>query len=130
MKLGYKLQKKIYDISLSLYNMPDTRNKHFSFLVRRNKIISIGWNKAFQTHPIAAKFGHRFNCIHSELDVINNFPYPFRMLPLYTLINVRVKYKSLRISHPCLKCINMLKFFGLKDVIYSTDQGYMICYLE
>jgi deoxycytidylate deaminase len=119
--ISRRLQEKIYKISTGLKHMVCGHSKHFSFLVERNKIISMGWNRSFDTHPLAKRFGHRFNCVHSELDCILNFPYPFPHLSYYTLINIRLVGTEFRMAKPCLKCEKMLDFFGISDIIYSTN---------
>jgi deoxycytidylate deaminase len=124
--ISHKLHNKIYKISINLQHLIRCGQKHFSFLVERNKIASMGWNKPWDTHPLAAKFGHRFNCIHSELDAILNFPYSFTLLPKYTLINIRIKNNNLVIAKPCLKCQKMLNFFGITRIIYTKDNNYVL----
>jgi len=83
----------------------------------------------FKTHPIAKKFGHRFACIHSELDCVNNFPYRAGELCEYDFYNVRLyKNKSVALSKPCLLCQYMLSSFNVKKVYYSTPENF--CILE
>jgi hypothetical protein len=119
------IQKKVVEISRSLVDLPVSRFKHFSFICERNKIVSFGYNRNRVTHPTAKRFGHRFSCIHSELDAIRNFPYPLSYLKRYTFINVRIyRDGSLGLARPCIHCQHMLFSFGVKQVIYSIPSGF------
>jgi tRNA(Arg) A34 adenosine deaminase TadA len=118
MKISY-----LHDIAVRLNHLPQGRHKHFTFITRRKKIISMGWNQSFKTHPLAAKFGHRFQSIHSELNAIQNFPYRVSELCKYDIINLRLSGNNLTIAKPCQKCRNMLWYFGVRHVGYSTFFG-------
>ncbi len=109
-------------------SLPTARQKHFSFLVRRNKIVSVGWCQSFKTHPMAAKYGHRFNSIHSELHCIKNFPFPLVRLEEHTLINVRVNPTGshMMLAKPCAKCIYFLSCFNLHEVLYTNENGEFV----
>lgn len=96
------------------------KNKHFSFIVKRSKIVSFGWNQPNKTHTMAAKFGYKFPYIHSELSAIKNFPHPNSHLDGLTLINVRIdKRGKINMAKPCKNCMNLIRFFGIRQVIYT-----------
>lgn len=123
------LENKLIDTARTLFDLPTGRFKHFSFICKRNRIVSVGWNKAFKTHPVARKFHHRFSCIHSELDCLNNFPYKIGELSYYKFYNMRLyKDKRVALSKPCLHCQYMLSSFNVKKVYYSTPENF--CILE
>lgn len=120
--MNRKIIQKILKVANSNLHLPDSRFKHFTFIVERNKIISYGWNQSFKTHPLAAKYKARFYSIHSELDAIKNFPYPVNQLKLYDLINVRIlKDGTLGPAKPCVSCHQLLLYFGVRQVYYSTS---------
>lgn len=124
--IARRLHKKLIDVAENLYHLPDGRQKHFSFLVERNNIVSVGWNQSFKTHPLAFKFGHRFYSTHSELHAIRNFPYHISELADYKFINLRLMGDhSIGIAKPCFCCQNMLEMFGIYNVYYSTSNGWM-----
>lgn len=107
-----------------MLDLPDTKYKHFSFLTQRNKVVSIGYNLSFHTHPLAKKYGYRFSNIHSELDAIKKFPFSPSLLPKYTMVNIRIMGSSrLGLSKPCRKCQRLLKDFGITNIWYSTHNG-------
>lgn len=121
--ISSRLLNRIESITHNLAHLPQGRHKHFSFIVRRNTIISVGWNKSFQTHPIAKRFGHRFHCIHSELDVILNFPYRLVELDKFQFINVRLGIDHFSMAKPCTHCTKMLSYYNIHRIIYSNYDG-------
>lgn len=112
--------RKLIKISRDLIDLPDTRYKHFSFLIRRNKIISVGYNLSFHTDPLAHRYNYRFSNIHSELSCIKNFPYSPSILNRFTLVNIRIMGNGeIGLSKPCKKCQRLLKDFNVNTVWYS-----------
>jgi hypothetical protein len=72
--------------------------------------------------------------IHAEEDAINNFiikhhqmkgyddNYIRRKLRKSVLLTVRVKNNNLRMSAPCRDCLALIKFYGIKQIIFSIDE--------
>lgn len=126
--ISKKLERKIYHVALNLKHLINARQKHFSFIVERNNIISVGWNNPKKTHPLGKRFKYRFHCRHSELHAIQHFPYPVEMLSYYKIINLRLLAdNSLGLSKPCFICQDLLEFFGINEIYYSTEKGYQKC---
>jgi deoxycytidylate deaminase len=124
--MNNKLLSKLTSISKRLIDCPDSSKKHFSFLVIRNKVVSIGWNKAWKTHPLAKKYGYRFNCTHSELDCILNSEIPISDLSNCTMINIRLDSSlNLQLSKPCCSCQELISDFGIGEVWYSTNNDFV-----
>jgi tRNA(Arg) A34 adenosine deaminase TadA len=123
--ISISLEKKIRRLAYASLDLINAQKQHFTFITRRNKIISFGYNRIFYTHPKSFKWGHRFNDIHSELSAINSFPYHLRELPEYNVINVRIRRldNSLALARPCPFCTNMLQAFGVRKVLYTTNEG-------
>jgi len=113
------------------YNLLDipkrgiAKQSHFSFILRKNTLLCVGWNDTWKTSPMAKKYGYRFNCTHAELDAIRNFPYPPRLLRACKMVNIRIlKDGSIGLAKPCKRCIRLLKDFGLKEVWYSSATAF------
>jgi deoxycytidylate deaminase len=122
--MNQQLLDKTIEISKSLVEIPDSKNKHFSFIVFQGKILSIGWNHGWRTHPIARKLGYRFDAIHSELDSIIGYRGEEKRLKKCTLINVRVnRFGELGMSKPCPNCLNLLSEYRFKDIYYTNFDG-------
>lgn len=109
--------------SIALYDLPQGKHKHFSFILRKKKILSIGWNLMNKTHPWAVKYNYDFPYIHSELMAIRNFPYPLDEIKKCSLVNIRLlKNKKLAISRPCVSCATVIVAFNIGEIFYSTDE--------
>lgn len=118
------LQNKLIEKAYALKELPDCAQKHFTFIVNRNKIISLGWNQAYRTHPIAKKFNCRFSTIHSELAAIKNFHGTLDEICRFKLINIRIRRdNNVGISKPCDSCMMMLAAFDFNEVWYTNNDG-------
>lgn len=118
------LLNKCVKLSRKLISLPDSRQLHFSFLILKNRIISVGYNLSFKTHPLAKKYNHRFCSIHSELKCIKNFPYPLDYLSKCYLINIRImKNGKLGMAKPCIRCQRLLEDFDIRHIIFSNENG-------
>lgn len=113
------LLKRCLKISYELEN-PE-RCRHFSFLIKKNHIVSIGFNQSWKTSPASKLFGHRFESLHSEVHCIGNLN-----TKGCTLVNVRLdRQNKIRNSKPCSFCQNMLNQYSL-PCIYSLEDGWGI----
>lgn len=122
--MNLSTQNKLIEFAIADAPNIEHNFKHFTFILERNKILSVGKNNPEKTHPLALKFGHRFNCIHSELAAIVNFPRPNIYLRACTLVNVRVGVNGdIRISKPCHVCQYMLAAFNITDIYYTNRNG-------
>lgn len=93
-------------------------DRHVSLLISKNKIVSVGLNQRRKTHPMAAKFGYRFYSIHSELDALIRCGFERNL----DILNLRfLKNGTLAMAKPCDKCLNMLRFFDVRNIYYSDD---------
>lgn len=125
--LSQKIINKCTKLAMASFDLPNSSKKHFSFIIERNKIVSFGWNDGWKSHPLAAKYGHRFSGIHSELAAIRNFPYPPGYIKNFTLLNIRIRNdKTCGMSRPCLACFNLLAHFGLYNIFYSNEKGLVV----
>jgi deoxycytidylate deaminase len=120
-----RLETKLIEQAFLLLPHCDPNNnfQHFSFLVRRTKILSIGINSN-RSHTAAKKFGHYMNNIHSELSAIVHFP-KSQDITRCTLYNVRIlkSDNSIAMSKPCKHCKKLIYAFGIKKVLYTNYQG-------
>lgn len=107
-----------------MLDLPESRFKHFSFILMRNKTLSVGYNLGFTTHPLAKKYGYRFSSIHSELKAIKNFPYSLDVLSKCKMVNIRImKNKKLGMAKPCHICSKLLLDFELNEIWYTDEKG-------
>ena len=115
---------KLVKLSHQMLDLPDSKSKHFSFIVIRNKILSVGYNLGFKTDPLAKKYKYRFNSTHAELAAIKNFPYPPSNLSKCKLVNIRIKANGeLSMAKPCTNCAKLLQDLDLTKIWYTNWQG-------
>jgi tRNA(Arg) A34 adenosine deaminase TadA len=119
-----RLFKKIISLSYAMPALPQGSFRHFSFLVRRNNIVSVGWNLPNKTHPLAMKYGHRYSTIHAELHCLINGPNRLDD-PRLKMVNIRIgRNGKVLLSKPCTACENMLRFVGIKTIFFSNNDGF------
>lgn len=130
--------QKLEDVALSLLdNHNANRCRHFSFILYKNRIISIG-NNSKKTHPLNLKnrktslrTGEDFSDqkhICSEFSAINKLK---NMTNIDTkkcvLVNIRYNRNGeIALSKPCMSCENLLKYFSFKRVIWTDNDGNYI----
>lgn len=112
--------------AIIFFELPQHNNyKHFSFILKRNKIVSFGWNLQHKTDAFAHRFKYKHPYIHSELMSIKIFPFSPIELRNCKIVNIRLNNnKQLRLSKPCNDCLRLLSFFDLREIWYSSDSGF------
>lgn len=94
--------------------------QHFkvgSILVKGNRILSYGVNSS-KTHPMARG---PFNALHAEHQAIcNALIAQTRGATLYVYRETRDGNSAN--SKPCLRCTELLKLAGVKDVYFSSKE--------
>lgn len=130
--------KRIEEIAESLINWNEPiRCRHFSFILNKKRIISIGTNQQ-KTHPIhlknrkvSTRTGEDFSdqkhtC--SEFNAINKLK---RLTNIDTkkciIINLRYdRNKKLALAKPCMSCTSLLAFHEFKRVLWTDNNGNYI----
>ena len=104
-------------------NWKNVNNSHIAFLVKKNKIVKIGWNRK-RTHPEISKHPYHDGYVgtHAELDVI--LKSGLEDLNDHSMIVLRVDRKGrLANSKPCPGCLSLLKSYNVEEVFYSDAEG-------
>jgi tRNA(Arg) A34 adenosine deaminase TadA len=104
-------------------NWKNVNNSHVAFLVKKNKIVKIGWNRK-RTHPEISKHPYHDGYVgtHAELDVI--LKSGLEDLNDHSMIVLRVNRKGrLANSKPCPGCLSLLKSYNVEEVFYSDTEG-------
>lgn len=124
--------KKIVEITYALAGKctHDKRCKHFSFILRNKRIISIGINSP-KTHPLNLKYNYINKQKHKISDVVGTHSELRAVIKLgltnckgYTIINTRInRNQKLDYSYPCNGCMEMLIQLGFNKVIYTNKDG-------
>lgn len=119
----------------SLFTLARDQEKNFkvrivSAVAYRGKIISYGFNQK-KSHPFQNKFKKNPHALflHAETDAIKNALKctSIDILKKSTLYVVRAKIIDEEMVYgeakPCSGCEACIKWFGLKKVLYTTDQN-------
>ena len=98
------------------------RSTHFAFLVYKNRIQYIGWNKS-HTHPETLRHPYRPSAtIHAELDCL--LKPKSDDLSSYDMIVVRIdRNMQLNNSKPCRGCQSVINQLGVNQVVYTGSDG-------
>jgi len=97
----------------------ERRKKHVSLVVRNGVVESVGVNQ-FKTHPLAKKYGYRYDEVHSELDALIRYRGPKDGL---TLLNFRFnRFGEMRMSKPCKLCMPWCDVV-FDEIFYTTTEG-------
>ncbi len=101
----------------------ENKHWHLSFLVRKNAILSIGFNRPKKTSGMAYKFGElEYPYIHAECDCLSRAACNLQDLKKCTLVNVRLaKRGGLLLSRPCNNCAKIIASLGVGRVLYSNS---------
>ena len=123
---------KIIEVTYALINKhnADLRCRHFSFIMDRSKIISIGLN-SLKTHPKNLKYNYVNKLNQNISDIVGTHSELSAVIKLgkedcsgLTLVNTRInRNNELDFSAPCSGCCDMIKQLNFKNVYFSNAQG-------
>ena len=123
--ISKKLEEKIRKISIELISCIECKQKHITFICKRNKIFSVGLNSK-KTDPITKKYKYRFQTTHSEISSIKNFQWPISKIEQegLVIVNVRVMANNtMGLSKPCKNCRILIRDVGFSRCYYTNDDG-------
>ena len=130
--------KRLQEIAMSLIDWSEKKRcKHFSFILHKKRIVSIGTNTQ-KTHPVhlknrkvSVRTGEDFS---EQKHTCSEFNAIIKLKNLTnidtkkcTLVNLRYdRNKKLALASPCMSCHNLLKFFRFKKIIWTDNSGNFI----
>jgi deoxycytidylate deaminase len=123
---------KIIEVTYALINKhnADLRCRHFSFILDRNRIISIGMNST-KTHPMNLKYNYINKNKEKISDIVGTHSELNAVIKLgeedcskLTLVNTRINRNNL-LDHsaPCNGCSDMIHQLNFKNVYFSNIKG-------
>ena len=123
---------KIIEVSYALINKhnADLRCRHFSFILDRSRIISIGLNSP-KTHPLNLKYNYVNKNNQKISNIVGTHSELSAVIKLgeedcsgLTLVNTRInRNNELDFSAPCSGCCDMIQQLNFKNVYFSNIQG-------
>ena len=123
---------KLVEIAHALVNFDnrELRTFHVSFLMRNQRILSIGENIK-KTHRINTRNKKYSECgidissekfICSELDSIRKIKYGRIPFHKCKIVNIRLTRENLLgCAAPCESCQSLLKYYDISDIYFSND---------
>lgn len=122
--LNTRTLKKVKELAYSLCPVNrGMRCSHVAFLVKKNKVVHIGWNKP-KTHPKVLDYNYHDGevYLHAELDVC--LKAGLDNLGGYELVVLRIdRTNKMTISKPCKGCQHFLAQLNLKNIYFSQNDG-------
>lgn len=130
------MQRVNRDILNTLAKIAETNEgsniKFAAALVLSNKIVSIGFNR-MKSHPLQARFSKNDKAIflHAEIHAIKNALKDYHVKELSKMDLYITRVKKPRSHHdkfvwglakPCCGCERAIVEFGIRRVIYTTDE--------
>lgn len=109
-------------------NLSNGRCFHTTFVFKKSRIVSIGVNNYFKSHPKILEYpylnknGERYNTgIHSELSAILKLK--MNDFSNLELLNLRLdKHDNLCYSKPCFGCSALLNQLNFKNIFFSNEK--------
>jgi len=124
--------KKIVEISFALAGKcrHNKRCKHFSFIFKNKRLLSIGINSP-KTHPLNLKYDYVNKEKHNISDIVGTHSEMRAVIKLglesyrgYSIVNTRVnRNRELDYSFPCNGCMQMIQELGFEKVFYTNKCG-------
>lgn len=127
-KKHFRFLKVAHEMSLKTTTM---RRQFGAVIVNKSKVIMVGRNRKSHTKvptDIVAynKDGRMFYYgLHAEIDALLKCDFSVRGLSIY-IHGQNVSTGNVVNSEPCLLCRQVLKDRGIKQAIYSVQDGYEI----
>jgi len=92
-------------------------------IVKKNKVISFGYNDMTKTHPKCPTFG---NFLHAEIHaMIGTHSDDLQGASIYVYREFK-RSKNPAMAKPCSVCSKIIEASGIKICYYTTDKGYDI----
>lgn len=131
MPYEFKRLHRFEELASAMMDRPTSSFKHFAFIARGTRILSIGWNDLQATnYSIITNKKHRFEVkyplggLHAEGNAIRRMK-DLNECRKATLISIRLSNKlELRNGCPCEDCMKVINAVGIKRIYYSTNEGF------
>ena len=122
--------KKYFDLArAAALTSPYPKIKIGCCIIKKNRILSVGTNLV-KSHPMQKELNRYreidvnriHNNIHAEVETIIKCSQDLTNAVLYTYREDT--HGHIRKSRPCPACMELLRRHGIKEIHYTTDDGY------
>lgn len=113
-------RKKYFELAKKLSEKSKYHHKLGAVVVKKGKILGVGFNQPEKTHP---KSPNPFKTIHCELDaIIGISKEDLQGASIY--IYRQYKDGSPAMAAPCRDCRNLIKHVGIKKVFHTGNRTF------
>jgi hypothetical protein len=114
-----------YLVDAAKFNAKNMDRTHFSFVLRKNKVLAVGQEHRGKTHPLALKYGYKYPTIHSELDAFRQL-HKADIRDSLVLVNTRISTTGVvGMSRPCKYCIGWVTEI-FDEIWYTNQEGVLV----
>lgn len=114
---NYQKHKRFFYLAQKLSYKSEYHHKIGAIVVKKNKIISVGFNKPHKTNPNSP---NKYKNIHAEFDAIWSSEEDLKGASIYVFREH--KNGQLASAKPCKDCQKLIEYSGIRRVYY-TDEG-------
>lgn len=129
------IKPEILNQAIAVAMSSQSKKRIGSIILKKGKVVASAVNLENKSHPIQASYGKRASSIHNDIGLS-------KKLFLHSEINCLIKSKGkgdtiiiarvggkggreLRNSRPCPICTLALEEYGIKNIHYSTNTGFL-----
>jgi deoxycytidylate deaminase len=131
--MASKRQERLFNVAEAVAQLSDfPRIQIGAVIARKNHILSVGVNRE-KSHPLQKKFNaQRFvdnfdTCqhhLHAEMDALLKVKRGEDLSKVSVYVFRKNQNGQLAPSRPCPACLTYIKSVGIKDIFYTTYDGF------
>jgi hypothetical protein len=115
-----------YLLDATRINNTPVERTHYSFVLRKNKVLALGKEYRGKTHPLAMKYGYKYPTIHSELDAFRQLHKADLRDGSLVLVNTRISSTGvLGMARPCRYCMGWVQEI-FDEIWYTNQEGLLV----
>lgn len=115
-----------YLLDATRINNTPVERTHYSFVLRKNKVLALGKEYRGKTHPLAMKYGYKYPTIHSELDAFRQLHKSDLRDGSLVLVNTRISSTGVfGMARPCKYCIGWVTEI-FNEIWYTNQEGILV----
>ena len=103
-------------------NMNHGSYKFAALIVQKGRVISIGLNYQFKTHPMI-QLVHKHKTVHAELNAIVRTVNKDLLKGSTIVVYREDRFGNAAMSRPCVTCQYFLNQYGIKKMVYTNEEG-------
>ena len=114
------MRTKYLELAKKIAQKSDSRFRLGCVIVKKNRILSVGYNNMRKTHTKSNAFG---KFLHCEVHALLGLGYQETRNAIAYISRIR-KDNTEGMSKPCPSCLEALKLAQIKTICYTTNNGF------